>query len=56
MKLYLGNAKYKLHLGNTAYVVNDIETLKVLAASLLTSDGYVLTDANGLILTVQEDN
>ena len=55
MKLYLGNAKYKLHLGNTAYVVNDIEEV-LTALSLLTSDGYVLTDANGLILTVQEDN
>ena len=52
MKLHLGNAKYKFHLGNIAYVVNDTNTIKILAGSLLTSDGYVLTDANGLILTV----
>lgn len=55
MALYFGGDKRKLNLGGTAYRLNlGATTLVISGICLLSSDGYVLTDSNGIYLTVEE--
>jgi hypothetical protein len=55
MALYLGNNKVKINLDGVLYNINFISpTLILNGIRLLTSDGYILKDCNGLYLTVKE--
>lgn len=55
MALYLGNDKLKINLGNTQCCLNLFSATPILnGISLLSSEGYVLKDSNGLYLTVKE--
>jgi hypothetical protein len=56
MALYLGGEKVKLNLDGVTYYLNVFsETTIINGIRLLSSDGYVLTDSNGLYLTTKED-
>ena len=55
MALYLGNEKVKINLDNIVYCLNiPTTTISANYASLLSSDNYVLKDANGIYLTVKD--
>lgn len=55
MALYLGNEKVKLNLNQVTYVLNLFsETLILSGIRLLSSEGYILKDSNGLFLTLKE--
>lgn len=54
MALYLGNKKVKLHMGAVAYVLHVLVSTLTSAVGLVSSDGYILKDSNGLILAVRE--
>lgn len=55
MALYLGNDKRKLNLGGTAHRLNLTTTSSTInTIKLLSSDGYILKDSNGIYLIVKE--
>ena len=57
MALYLGSSeKLKINIDNIAYYLNLFsETPITNGARLLSFDGFILKDANGLYLTTKED-
>ena len=56
MALYLGSEKVKLIFDNTKYQLNLYsEKLITNGIILLSSDGYMLKDLDGLYLTAKED-
>lgn len=56
MPLYLGNDKVKFNLGDTDYRLNlVVVTPSIVGVKLLSSDGCILKDLNGLYLTSEED-
>lgn len=55
MALYLGNEKIKINLNQVTYVLNLFsDTLILSGIRLLSSEGYILKDSNGLFLTAKE--
>lgn len=57
MALYLGNNKVKININNVIYSMKLFsETLITNGIRLLSSEGYILKDSNGLYLTAKEDN
>ena len=55
MALYLGSDKVKVNLNGVEYYLNLFSKIVVTNNNmLLSSDNYILTDINGLILTVKE--
>lgn len=59
MALYLGGGKLKINLGNNIYRFNIFtETSEPIinGIRLLSSDGYILKDINGIYLTALDDN
>lgn len=55
MALYLGNQKIKINLNNIVYNLNLYQSPITGGIRLLTSNGIILKDKNGLYLTVKED-
>ena len=55
MGLYLGKDKVKINLNGKAYNINLIANLFIpKGVKLLSSDGYILKDSNGLYLIPKE--
>ena len=55
MALYLGNRKIKLHLHSAAcYLRIFTQGTNVFSGGLLSSDGYLLKDTNGIYLMPKE--
>lgn len=55
MALYLGSKKVKLNFDEATYCLNLLTSTIILnGIRLLTSEGYILKDSNGLYLTVKE--
>ena len=55
MALYLGKDKVKINLNGKAYNINLIANLFIpKGVQLLSSDGYILKDSNGLYLIPKE--
>lgn len=54
MALYLGDKKVKLYTDSVLHKLNLYSVMNVMR--LLSSDGYVLKDSNGLFLTVPTMN
>lgn len=57
MALYLGNGeKLKITINNIKYYLNLISKIPITnGVRLLTSNGYILKDSNGLYLTTKEE-
>lgn len=56
MALYLGSDKVKINLNGIVHHLNLFsETLILNGTTLLSSDGYMLRDSNGLYLTAKEN-
>ena len=57
MALYLGSGeKLKINIKGGSYFVNFYSSTPIISGvTLLTSDGYILKDTNGLYLTAQEE-
>ncbi len=56
MGLYLGSKKKKLKLNGTTYFMNITPVPTIFnGIRLLSSDGYILKDSNGLYLAAKED-
>lgn len=57
MALYLGSSeKLKINVNNIAYYLNLFSEKPITnGIRLLSSDGYILKDSNGLYLTFKED-
>lgn len=56
MALYLGSNKVKINLDNIAYYLNLYSSTQITnCIRLLSSDGHILKDSNGLYLTFKED-
>ena len=54
MALYLGSDKVKVNLNGVEYYLNLLPKIIITNNDmLLSSDNYILTDINGLILTVK---
>ena len=52
MAIYLGSQQVALNMGGVVYrLILGIELIR-----LLSSDGYILTDSNGVYLLPKEDN
>lgn len=57
MALYLGNNKIKINLDNVIYSLKLLSEAPIInGIQLLSSEGYILKDSNGLYLTAKEDN
>ena len=58
MALYLGSSKHlQIRLGGDPYNVNFFSTIiDIVSGKLLSSEGYILKDSNGLYLVPKEDN
>ena len=56
MALYLGDKKVKLHMGSAAYVLHVLISTLVSTIGLVSSDGYILKDSNGIILAAKESD
>ena len=57
MALYLGRDKVKINLDNVVYYLNLFsEGLITNGVRILSSEGYILKDSNGLYLTTEEEN
>jgi hypothetical protein len=55
MALYLAGDKVKINLDNIKYCLKLFSTTSILnGIKLLTKDGYILKDANGLFITAKE--
>ena len=54
MALYLGGDKVQINLNSIAYKLNLFSSSLILNGILLSSDGYILKDSNGLYLTSKE--
>ena len=55
MALYLGSDKIKLNLGGFTYCLNLFSTAHIVNNGWLwSSDNYILTDSNGIYLTIEE--
>lgn len=55
MALYLGSNKQKVSLGSAAAHANFYTTTRIVnGIALLSSEGYILKDSNGLYLTTKE--
>ena len=55
MAVYLGSDKVKVNLNGVEYYLNLLPKIIITNNDmLLSSDNYILTDINGLILTVKE--
>lgn len=55
MALYLGDNKVKINLNGIVYSLNLFSSNPILnGVSLLSSEGYILRDSNGLYLTTKE--
>ena len=55
MALYLGENKVKINLDGVVYCLNLFsETPITNGIRLLSSDNYILTDSNGVYLTIKE--
>lgn len=52
MAIYLGNKKYKLHIGSLAFVLA-VKNL-INGTVFKSSDGYIMKTSDGLYLTVKE--
>jgi len=56
MALYLGGEKVKINLDGVAYYLNVFSDLPITnGVRLISSDGHILMDINGLFLTAKED-
>ena len=56
MALYLGSDKLKINLNGVAYNLNLYSTNPITnGVRLLSSEGYILKDSNGLYITTKED-
>lgn len=56
MALYLGNDKIKININGIVYNLNLLsETLILNGVRLLSSEGYILRDINGVYITAKED-
>lgn len=56
MALYLGNDKIKVNINGIVYNLNLFsETLILNGVRLLSSEGYILRDVNGIYITAKED-
>ena len=56
MAIYLGGEKVKIILGNNIYIMNILSTSPTIEEiRLLSSEGYILKDLNGLYLIAEED-
>ena len=53
MDLYLDNQKRKVHLNGQLYIINIPSSQNRPINVLISSDGYLLKDSNGLFLTVK---
>ena len=57
MALYLGSNKVQININNVKYSMRLFsETFIANGIRLLSSDGYILQDSNGIYLTAKEDN
>ena len=57
MALYIGNKKVKISLDGSAFRLNLFsETIITNGIRLLSSDGFILKDSNGLYLTSLKDS
>lgn len=57
MALYLGGNKVKININNAKYSMKFFsETLITNGIRLLSSEGYILKDSNGVYLTAKEGN
>ena len=58
MALYLGTSeKLKINLDNVVYYLNLFSEVPITnGVRLLSSDGYIFKDSNGLYLTVKSDD
>ena len=55
MAIYLGKDKVKINLNGVVYYLNLFSTTSITNGSwLLSSDNYILTDSNGIYLTIKE--
>ena len=55
MALYLGSDKVKINLDSVTYYLNLYSTTPITnGIMLLSSEGYILKDSNGLYLSTQE--
>ena len=54
MGLYLGGNKYKLHIGSSALVLAAKKIISGLGFTLTTVNNEILTDANGMYLTLKD--
>lgn len=55
MALYLGKDKQKVYLNGVLYTVNLLSSILILnGIRLLSSEGYILKDSNGIYLTSKE--
>lgn len=56
MALYLGDKMIKVNINGVAYKFNLFSTTPILnGIRLLSSENYILKDANGIYLTAKED-
>ena len=57
MSVYLGNEKVKVNIGGKRYKLNLYSKTPITnGVRLITKDGKVLKDANGLYITTKEQN
>lgn len=55
MGLYLGAEKFKLNYGGVPVIMNIASTVPMTnGIKLISSEGYILKDLNGVYLTVEE--
>lgn len=56
MAIYVGDKKQQIKIGDQKCYLNFFTTVSIVnGIQLLSKDGYVLKDSNGLYLTVKED-
>lgn len=56
MAIYVGDKKQQIKIGDQKCYLNFFTTVPIVnGIQLLSKDGYVLKDSNGLYLTVKED-
>jgi hypothetical protein len=55
MALYLGNNKIQINLNGVVYCLNIYSATPIINnIKLLSSEGYILKDSNGVYLTIKE--